>query len=1172
MKINTMNLIAYGPFTDLKLDFSDKSALFHIVYGPNEAGKSSALRALRRMLFGIPVQTGDSFLHPNPKLRIGARLTSSNGKKIEFIRRKGQSKTLRGPDGQSLLDDNALAPFLGGVDQDLFEQMFAIGHEDLVKGGEEIISGGGRVGQALFAAGAGLIKLQSFRQSLDQECEALFKPSGSKPRINHCVSLLKTIRKNQKNALLMVKTWKSHHQALGDAQQRLNNIRQHQAQLQQKSGRLDRIRRALPLIARKKEVDAQLLAHEGVPELPENFGKMRQKIENDLTIATNDFNRVTDTIKGISEQIKTLSVPKEILHHAEMIELLQQELGKYSSAQKDRPNLAGRMRTLQKQASDKLSEIGADALSTLGEDLRLAPSVVGEIQDMGKTFERLTTRLEDMQGSFRKIQTQISMLTHEKKALTVPPDITALKIVLQTVQEEGPIEKQLSETRTAIESNEKTLDKALQRQSLWFGSLEDLETQVFPSRESIDQFEDRLTACLRKIETFEEETRNTDVETAKIEIELNAIELSHDVPTEEDLEKARHLRENGWNLIKGKLSGKTLPSADVQAYLGQFDSPSSLADTFEISLAQADHIADRLRREAEQVSKKSLLEASRQQLEKKQQDLIKALKALHKTHTAIGEEWKQTWEPAAIQPLTPKEMGPWLLEIKSIREKLADINSEKIKADGMALEMESLKAELFDSLAKAQKVTDKTFSLSKMARIARLYVETQETLKSKTESIEKDLLNYRKKEEETRADLAGLENELGQWKTRWGKIVEKIGLDAQASPGAAVVVLDSIREAKGLMDEADVLGKRIKGIDRDADTFKQQVDHLVDNLASEFKDDPPDRAAVMLNARLTKARESLSKQKSLEKQLSKAKNESHKAEKRIADTTTLLDSMCREAHCDRPEDLEAMEKRSTNRQQRIRERTEIEARLRDYSAGATVEAFIAEAELVDADTIAPELERMAYEIKTMEQERSDLDQTIGTEKAELKRMDGSAQAAGYAEEAERLLASLESDTEQYARLKIAAVILTRTIEQYREKHQGPLIKRASHLFSQMTLGSFEGIRAEYDEKGNPVLVGTRPGSGEQVTVAGMSDGTADQLYLALRLAGLEQFLEKNEPLPFVVDDILLRFDDDRAVATLKVLSDLSEKTQVIFFTHHDHLVQLAENSIQKNKLLRHTIT
>jgi uncharacterized protein YhaN len=790
---------------------------------------------------------------------------------------------------------------------------------------------------------------------------------------------------------------------------------------------------------------------------------------------------------------------------------------------------------------------------------------------MGKTFERLTTRLEDTQERHRKLETQISTLSAKKEAAAVPSDVTALKVVLQTVQEAGPIEKRLAETLAAIESNEKTLDKALQRQPLWSGSLENLETLVLPSKESIDRFEEQLTVASREIEKLEEEKRSAEQEIAKIETELDAIELSHDVPTEADLEVARHVRENGWGLIRRKLEGNTPPLTDVDAYIGQFDSTSSLPDTFEKSVEQTDHIADRLRREAKQVSQKSLLEASKRLLEKKRQDLNKALETSSKTHTVLVEQWQQLWEPVDIQPLTPMEMRAWLIEIQAIRKNLVDLNSEKIKAGGMASEKESLKSQLFDALAEAQKATDRKYSLSKMVGIAKAHVETQEALKSQAEFIEKEFLNNRKEKEETRTAIADLENELKRWKTKWGKNVEKIGLDAEASPTAATVVIDSIREAKVLIDEADVLRKRIKGIDRDANAFQQQVGNLVDNLASDLKDEPPDRAAVELNARLTVARESLSKQKSLKKQLSKAKEEGQAAEKRMADATTLLDSLCREAHCDHPEDLEAVEIRSKERQQRIHEREDLETRLREFSAGATVEALIAEAELVEADSIAPELERLAEEIEAIETERSELDQTIGTEKAELKRMDGSAVAAGHAEEAERLLARLESDVEQYARIKIATVILTRTIEQYREKHQGPLIKRASDLFSQMTLGSFEGIRAEYDEKGNPVLVGIRPGSGEQVTVAGMSDGTADQLYLALRLASLEQFLEKNEPLPFVVDDILLRFDDDRAVGTLKVLSDLSEKTQVIFFTHHDHLVRLAENSIQKNKLLKHTI-
>jgi uncharacterized protein YhaN len=47
-------------------------------------------------------------------------------------------------------------------------------------------------------------------------------------------------------------------------------------------------------------------------------------------------------------------------------------------------------------------------------------------------------------------------------------------------------------------------------------------------------------------------------------------------------------------------------------------------------------------------------------------------------------------------------------------------------------------------------------------------------------------------------------------------------------------------------------------------------------------------------------------------------------------------------------------------------------------------------------------------------------------------------------------------------------------------------------------------------------------------------------------------------MPFIVDDILVTFDDARATAALELLAELSSKTQVIFFTHHHRLVELAE--------------
>jgi uncharacterized protein YhaN len=112
-----------------------------------------------------------------------------------------------------------------------------------------------------------------------------------------------------------------------------------------------------------------------------------------------------------------------------------------------------------------------------------------------------------------------------------------------------------------------------------------------------------------------------------------------------------------------------------------------------------------------------------------------------------------------------------------------------------------------------------------------------------------------------------------------------------------------------------------------------------------------------------------------------------------------------------------------------------------------------------------------------------------------------------------------------------------------------------------------------NDKDELTLFGLRMRSGlkQQVAVAGMSEGTADQLYLALRLASLETYLEKKEPLPFIVDDILVNFDDERALATLQEFARLSARTQVIFFTHHQHLVELARQHLDKDVLFTHRL-
>ena len=184
MKILRLDLRAFGPFTDVSLDLAAGSEGFHLVYGPNEAGKSSALRALRNLLYGIPGNSADDFIHNKPNLRIGATLARRDGQQLEIVRRKGNKGTLLPPDEKEPLEESVLHGFLGGCDQAQFETMFGIDHAGLIAGGKDIIQGQGDIGHVLFAAGAGISDLRTIRNNLEKQAEELFSPRGLRPAVN----------------------------------------------------------------------------------------------------------------------------------------------------------------------------------------------------------------------------------------------------------------------------------------------------------------------------------------------------------------------------------------------------------------------------------------------------------------------------------------------------------------------------------------------------------------------------------------------------------------------------------------------------------------------------------------------------------------------------------------------------------------------------------------------------------------------------------------------------------------------------------------------------------------------------------------------------------------------------------------------------------------------------
>jgi uncharacterized protein YhaN len=313
---------------------------------------------------------------------------------------------------------------------------------------------------------------------------------------------------------------------------------------------------------------------------------------------------------------------------------------------------------------------------------------------------------------------------------------------------------------------------------------------------------------------------------------------------------------------------------------------------------------------------------------------------------------------------------------------------------------------------------------------------------------------------------------------------------------------------------------------------------------------------VQLHARLVDARQRATRRRDLDRRIERLDQEIREAETTRRAMEERLAALVREAGCAGEAGLEEAEGRSAEFQRILADLERVERELLLDGEGLSLEDLEREAAAVDGDALPAEIDRLGREIEALERHSGDLREELGKEQRELDHLAGGDAAARAAEREQEILAGLREDVERYTRLRLAAAVLRREIERYRAENQAPLLRRAGDLFTTLTLGRYRGLQTDFDRDDEPVLVGVRE-EGLKVRVERMSDGTRDQLYLALRLATLERYLAQAEPLPFIVDDILINFDDDRSAATLNVLADLAKKTQVILFTHHARLKELA---------------
>ncbi len=1175
MKIVRLDLIAFGPFTGVTLDFSGGSHGLHIVFGPNEAGKSSSLRALRQWLYGIPHLSPDNFLHANPNVRIGGVLERADGSRLEFIRRKGRSKTLRGPDDIAAFDETRLHEVLHGVDSDAFAQRFAIDYDELRRGGEAVVRGGGDVGDVLFAAGAGVADLDRVRGELDSELNALFKSGGSKPKLNRTLARLKEIEKEIRDAQLPTSEWQKHDRALREMRQRRAEILKQLAAKRSELDRLRRITKSFPLVGRLKQLERDHADVASAPLLPEDFTARRVACDSDLKVARRDVEQATKEIETLKSQLAKIELPRDLLEHTDAIEKLNLALGSHDKAARDRPGLVVRRDEARRRAEEILHRLGRPRQLDEAESLRLSQSQRKRIQQLSEEYRVVVERCEAAESHLRELTREIERLTEMRDQVSTSCDVAELERSVRFAQQQGDLDEQLQQLRRDLAKRRDQAAADLAKLPLFTGTIEELERLPVPSNETIERFGSEMADAEQEVSRWRERIAALSEQSKNLQTRLDKLELEHDVPSEQDLEEARRQRDEAWELLcqswpNQEDRGDERPVGDDQ----RVTNVDEIAESFWSRVEQADAVVDRLRREADRVAEKAALTAGLNEATRELDESAESLSEAVRIQESISHDWAKQWQAARFDPLSPREMRAWRDQQQELAEAAAAIRRDEIDVEELERQIESLKADLnqcLDQLGESPCESDKplTLVLERCRGVAERIREDQQQRRE----LERTLEDRRKQHDAATLAATESQRKLDEWRTAWSDALVVVGLDGDTEPSVVGSFIESVDELLKLVDGAEGLHERIRDIDSEAEQFLRTTRSLLEQVADDLTpilDESVERAVGRLTSRLRNAEKDQHAIDNWSQQLEAAKQQLHETGPRVNELEERLGDLCRQAGCQSPNELPQAEERASRRRRVETGLSQLRDQLVELASGAALDDWIHSVEQFDPGSTEVSCEELERQIEELEREAGEVAKAIGRHENELSRMDGGSRAADAQAEAESALAAIQADAEQYIRLRLASEMLARAMARYREENQGPVLGRASDLFAELTLGSFSGLRVDHDGK-RDVLVGVRARNGREIGVEGMSDGTCDQLYLALRLATLEVAIGSREPLPFIVDDILVMFDDERAIAALNVLAKMAAKTQVIFFTHHEHLVQLAREHLPGEGLNTHQL-
>ncbi len=1165
MRLRRFDLLRYGHFTERSIDFgqlADGGTDLHLIIGPNEAGKSTMLNGLGDLLFGIGGTSPYNFLHDYQAMRLGGTVENPSGE-LAFLRRKGNRKTLLDM-SETPLDDDALAPFTGGADRAWFERMFGLDHVRLREGGQAILEARDDVGKMLFEASSGIASLGDELRRLDEDAAAIFRPRGSTQFLALAVSDYQAAATTAKAAVHSTKEWTQlvdELTAVGAKKQQLNDERR---ALDAETARLQRIRRAKPRLLKLDQIAEELAALGEVPVLGEDFEAQVRAASEALSAAQGSEHTARDSLRQLQERRAAITIDGAVLAQGARKETLVTLQDRASTANLDIPRRESEYNELIGAAKAEMARIGLPG-EPVGFDSARLPTIqiISQLRDMIAGYRDIKTRLQaaraqrdDAKKALRRADERIARMG----PLADLADPSALRRLIARQEQHRGAEAACADTRRRLANLEDGLLDNLPALNLDREGAETLANRVFPTGEQISAAASELAAFERRREAGQQQIEDLESGLAALRRALAHLEVESGLPMPDDLAVARKARDKNWRAIKdGALAGQ-VPT--VQAI-----------DGMDEDMGRADDIADRMIGEAaryEEISghgRRISVDTDKLAEYRRQLDGI----------SAQVKDWRQRWRDLWLASgLDAPELGQASAILRhrdNALEILAEIRCERRELDAMENTVADCRREMIAALAGFEGRDRSRMTLSE------LLIDGADML-SELSNRHNDRQNLVSQQDACAAALRDSDAAVAEWAEReaeamaaWPQLSQAMAdLVGEMDFEQAEAVFEPIEILRGKLAEIAGLGHRIKTMGDDILAFNKLADELSETFSLGDLAGTPLEVAAAITAKYDAAVADQTQADLMDQQIEKADADCRQAGLALQVHGRAIDGLCRIAGVETVAEVAAVVARRAKADALVQEKAQIADSLANDGDGIELGELRRQCDAIDPDQIPGRLHEIEQERPGLEQR---LEEVIRQER-DLQQQENEIRAAQGAadpeQDAAEKLAAVTDEAERYLRLKTSARLLRWAIEQHRKEMQGPLLSRASALFSLLTVGRYKRLFADFGEGDHARLMGENA-AGNSILIEQMSDGTRDQLYLSLRLAAVAHYGENAAAtlLPFVADDLLVNFDDARAAAGFQALRELSRTVQVIVFTHHGHLADVAKDSLGENGWTLHRL-